>query len=187
MNINKIGVRYAKALVSLSIEKNITSEVYLDVQLLNDTFNMQTQLSHFFLNPTVKTSRKIQLIKNVYKDNISELTLNFILLVIKKGRELFLKDIFRNFFDFYRKLNKIKEVKLITHQEISEDTKENIIKLISKYLTDEYSVDIQHTVDNNLLGGFIMNVENKELDLSVKSQIELIKRNLINKTYQVKL
>ncbi|RKX17763.1 MAG: ATP synthase F1 subunit delta [Candidatus Zixiibacteriota bacterium] len=187
MNINKIGVRYAKALIALSVEKNIEDKVITDIRLINGLMHEEHRMEDFFKNPTVKMSDKIKFFQSVFQNNIDELTMKFLVMVINKGRELFLKDIFRNTIDFYRELKKIKEVTLITTNDIDSEIKENIINLMKNYFSKNYTIDIHHKVDEEQIGGFLLEVDNKQLDMTVKYQIETIKRDLINTTFQVKL
>lgn len=187
MNINKIGVRYAKALISLSVEKNIEDEVVADIRIVNELIHTEKQMDNFFKNPTVKIADKIKFFQTVFKGNINDLTMNFLVMVIKKGRELFLKDIFRNAIDLYRNLKGIKEVTLITTNDIDAKIKENITKLMKNYFSESYTIDIHHKIDKEQIGGFLLEVDNKQLDMTVKSQLETIKRDLINTTFEVKL
>ena len=187
MNINKIGVRYAKAFIALSIEKGIIDEVIVDIRLINELIHEEKRIDDFFRNPTVKVSDKIKFFQTVFQKNIHELTMKFLEMVIKKGRELFLKDIFRNAIDLYRELKKIKEVTLITTNDIDSEIKENIKQLMKSYFSKDYTIDIHHQTDKEQIGGFLLEVDNKQLDMTVKSQIKTIKRDLINTTFQVKL
>ncbi len=187
MNINKIGVRYAKALISLSVEKNIEDKVIEDVRLINSLMHEEKRMEVFFRNPTIKISEKINFFQTVFQKHINELTMSFLVMVIKKGRELFLKDIFRNALDFYRNLKKIKEITLTTTNDIDAKIKENIIRLMKSYFSKDYSIDIHHKIDKEQIGGFMLEVDNKQLDMTVKTQIETIKRSLINTTFEVKL
>ncbi len=187
MNINKIGVRYAKALITLSVEKNIEDKVIVDIRLINGLMHEEHRMEDFFRNPTVKMSDKIKFLQTVFQKNINELTMKFLVMVINKGRELFLKDIFRNAIDLYRKLKKIKEVSLITTNDIDSKIKENITNLMKSYFSKNYTIEIYHRIDKEQIGGFLLEVDNKQLDMTVKSQIETIKRDLINTTFEVKL
>lgn len=187
MNINKIGVRYAKALISLSVEKQIEDKIVADIHLINDLMHKEKQIDIFFRNPTVKISEKIIFFQKVFQNNINELTMKFLIMVVNKGRELFLKDIFRNAIDFYQDLKKIKKVTLITTQDINSETKENITNLMKDYFSENYTINIHHQVDKEQIGGFLLEVDNKQLDMTVKSQIKIIKKDLINTTFQVKL
>ncbi|HIE16201.1 MAG TPA: ATP synthase F1 subunit delta [Bacteroidales bacterium] len=187
MNINKIGVRYAKALVAFSIEQNIEDKVFTDIELINEIITESHEIDTFLKNPTIKISEKIIFFEKIFKDHIHKITLKFLILVIRKGRELFFKDIFRNIIDRYHKIKKIKKASLITANTITPKTKEDITTLIKKYFSDNYTIIFHHQIDKKQIGGFLLTIGNEEFDITIKSQLNHIKQNLINTNFQVKL
>ena len=61
MNTSKIPVRYAKALIELSDDKNITDEVYADILILQEIMKLP-EMKEILHSPVISSSKKNMLI-----------------------------------------------------------------------------------------------------------------------------
>ena len=105
------------------------------------------------------------------------LTYSFLKLLITNKREGYLKDITRNFHETYRKEAGYKAAKLISAFEIDPATLEQFRALIRKLYNTE--VDLTCKVDSKLIGGFILQVEDQQIDASVAAKLKKLKRELL--------
>ena len=48
------------------------------------------------------------------------------------------------------------------------------MRTISKKLADKETVELQATVDSGLIGGFVLNVGDKQIDASVRSKLRAL-------------
>lgn len=182
---HKIAVRYSKALFLLSKEKGLLDEVKEDMLLVNKVCNEVNDVKRMLSAPTIQTSKKQKVFSLIFKDNVNKLTLSFIDMLTKNKRETFITDITRNFIDLYRKDKNIKSATLTTAEEVSEKTRNEFINMIKKLYNSE--VELSTLVKDEIIGGFILRVEDKQIDTSVAYQLREIKRELINTTYDYKI
>lgn len=178
MNESKISVRYAKALFELGKEKELIDTVIKDIQLVDEVCK---NISDFWLmveSPVVKTSQKRASVKEIFGDRINKITLNFLDLVVQNRREIFLKNITRNFLALCRKDQGILAATLTSATAIEESSKENLSQLLSKSFDSK--IDLQEVVDKEIIGGFVLRVEDQQLDASVSTQLNNIKRELLS-------
>lgn len=188
MNLSKIGVRYAKALLELASDKNKLDVVYQDLKNVEQVMDDKSiSLYEVLNNPILKPSFKAHLIEEIFKTNVDELTLKFLLLVIKKGRESFFDAIFRNFYKQYNELNKIREINIITAIEPDNKIVEKIKALAHKIVPEDYKIKINTEQDKEIIGGFVLEVEDYEFDATVKNKLQTIKNELLNTSYKIKL
>ena len=176
MNQSKISVRYAKALFISSQEKNILEEIKNDITLVYKTIKEITEFRLFLTDPITKTSKKQLIFKNAFDRKVNNLTLSFIELIVKNKREMHLEDISRNFLDLYRKEKGIKKVVFTSATKASEHTKKNISELVKNVYKSE--VDLTETVNSDIIGGFILRIEDQQVDTSVSSKLEKFRREL---------
>jgi F-type H+-transporting ATPase subunit delta len=108
------------------------------------------------------------------------MTLSFINLLIKNRRESHLYDISRNFLSKFRKYNNIESASLTTAIEIDSVLLEKVKNLIKTSLKTE--IDLSTKIDNKIIGGFIIRVGDRQVDSSVKSNINKIRKKLLNAT-----
>ena len=132
-------------------------------------------------SPIVKKSDKISLFDGTFAGKIDELSLNFLKFLVEKNREIYVVDILRNFETSYRRKNNCKEVVITTAQPINDALRadiENRIKEVYKA-----NVDLKNKVDEQMIGGVIVRIENQQLDLSVRTQLQEIKQSLQRSIY----
>lgn len=177
MNNSLIAVRYAKALYALSVDKDITDIIYKDIKEVERLFCESPDLFIFLTNPIYKPSQKKSIFRQLLKDQLQTSTLNFIDLLIDQEREKMIKDIIRDFCDFYRSGKNIKNVIFISATTLSDSFVEEIRNLLKKNYESEIELTIE--IKPNLLGGFILMVDGKLMDASISSQIKQIKRRLV--------
>ncbi len=177
MDQSKITVRYAKAFFSLAQEKKQLDTIKKDVDLIFGLCKESTDFRLLLESPVVKTSQKIKLIKSIFTGKIDPLSLNFLELVTSNKREAHLAGICRNFLAMYREEQGVKSAVLTTATELSPE----LTKEFQQKLEQEYKAHIELTkqVDSSLIGGFVLRVDDKQLDASIASQLKKVKEKLL--------
>ncbi len=176
MNDSKISVRYAKALFLSGKEENLLEVVLKDMKLIQSTSGVKG-FKEYIESPVIKTSTKKALIKKVFSENISELSMRFYNLVLTNRRETYLEGIIRNFIALYREDKGIKSANLKVPFHISENNRKKFISLLED--TYRSKIEMVEQVDAELIGGFILKVEDEQYDASVKSGLAKIKKKLL--------
>ncbi len=186
MSVQRIASRYAKSLMDLAIEQNKLERVLEDVQ----SFKAATEVRDFYLllkSPIVKASKKISILNELFEGKYDELSMAFLRILVNKGREEYLPEISEVFIDHYRELKGISSVRLITATPV-EDA---VLKQIeSKLLASEETaktVEITTEVDPELIGGFVIEFEDKMYDASIANKIEALKKEFAGNTYVSKV
>ena len=177
MNESKISVRYAKALLSFAKENNATKSIKNDVELIDETCHIATDFTQVLENPVVTSSQKQNLLHQIFGAKINPITIKFLDLILKNKRETYLRDITRVFLDFYRKEKGIKKAVLTTAKPISKE----MIAKIKSMLTINFKtqIELSEKQDAKIIGGFLIRVEDQQIDSSVASKLKKIKQKII--------
>jgi len=176
MNYSKIAIRYAKALFLAALEEQKLEVLYRDLMAIQETVETNKDLRFFLKTPVLNPSEKKNFLTNALKPYIDNLTLRFLVLITEHRRENLLNDMIRNFIAQYHKYHQIVSASLITP--VTVDT-EFINKIKSKLeLAMSKKFDIKIEVQEELIGGFILQIEDKEFDASIKTQLNKIKTKL---------
>jgi F-type H+-transporting ATPase subunit delta len=83
------------------------------------------------------------------------------------------------YIDFYREKNNIYSGKLITATAIDALTEKRLIAIIENQ--KKGTLEVKKEINEALLGGFILEVDNTRWDASMQSQLQKIKNELISK------
>ena len=177
MNESIISVRYTKAIFAIAVDKKSLEAVKADMDDIFAIMNESAELQAFFKNPVLKPSKKEELVKLIFP-KFNFYTLSFINLLIQNRREEYLHSISRNFLDRYMKFKGIETGMVTTAVKMPEPILEKIKVLIQDALKKE--VEISNKVDENIIGGMIIQIGDKQFDASVKSSLEKTKRTLLN-------
>ena len=113
-------------------------------------------------------------------------TNGFIKLLVVKGRELNLPEIAGAFIDQYNVLKNIRMVKLTTAAPMATAIKASIEGKIAGYMPKD-TVDLKIAVDEELIGGFVLEVEDKLYDASVRKSLNEIRSKIIDTSYVTKI
>lgn len=175
MNDSKISVRYARALFQSALEKKSLDKVNKDMVLISDLCKVP-EMKEFLNSPVIPPSKKEVILHNMIGKDVEAITLSMIDLVVKNGRESFLPAIARVFVHETLKYKGITETVLTTAVKVDDSVKNQISALISKEFKTE--VHIEEVIDKDIIGGFILKIDDKYIDASIQSRLRKIRKEL---------
>lgn len=182
MHRSLIAIRYAKALYLKGIEDNILEEIATDIQQVHQTLTDSPDLYQVFHQPTLDTSKKRAIFDQVFEKHIHSITLDFLELIIQNKREIYLEDIFRNFTDLYNEYRGIKTVLLTTTVDLTDKEKHSVSEFVKKNF-DAQQIDLDVEVDKDIIGGFIIQINDQLFDASVRRQLDKIRQQFLHKKF----
>jgi F-type H+-transporting ATPase subunit delta len=178
LNESKISVRYAKALFSSAVERNLLDDIKKDIDFLLHLLQTQPRFKELLSSPVVKAKGKGEFLNKIFKDQCQQLTMDFLHLLLKNNREVFLLEMCLNFQSLFSKLTGIKSAKLTTAIELDNTQLQKFNQIIQVHFGSK--AEVMTMVDENLLGGFILKVEDQQLDASVSTQLKKMRRELVS-------
>lgn len=178
----RIAARYAKSLVDLAIEKNQLETVYKDMIFLQQACKSSRELVSFLRSPIITADKKDKILTAITEGNVGELTAAFNKLLIRKGREEHLPEIVTAVITIYNKLKDIHKIKLTTAETVSEEMKQSIVNKIKKE-TPLQHIELETAVKPELIGGFVLEFDNKLIDASIERDLREIKKQFRQNVY----
>ena len=181
MRHSRVTIRYAKALLQLAIEQNILEQSYADMVLLDSVFKQNKDLSLLLKSPIVKTDQKLSIFKLIFESKIGEVSMAFINIITTKKRESLLALIASSFISLYKEHNKIETASVTTATPLDETLRAEVINFIKKHGND--NVELTEKVDENIIGGAIIRMGDKQLDASVSKAISELRQSFNSNLY----
>ncbi|MEO1261680.1 MAG: ATP synthase F1 subunit delta [Bacteroidota bacterium] len=182
MSVHRIANRYATSLAELAEEQGKLDRVKEDVESFNEVCGNRD----FWLmlkSPIVSADRKSQVFDKLFDGKYDKLTMAFLKILLKKGREAYLPEIGDEFLVLYKKVKHISSVKLTTAKELSKEAVDAIRKKLAASSATEDQVELQTVVDPSLIGGFVVEFEDKLYDASVAHKLNLLKSEFKDNLY----
>ncbi|MBQ0029040.1 MAG: F0F1 ATP synthase subunit delta [Bacteroidales bacterium] len=186
MDTGRISTRYAKALLEVAVKNGSADKVYEEMEMLANSFKEFPVLKKALANPQVDSKERKQLVLSAAGNESSPVSSEFskfIDLVIERKRESYFQTISLVFQDLYRKEKNIVIGKLTTAVETSDQVKEKMKELVAEIaqIPSDGKVEFVSEVDPKIIGGFQLQVESQLLDASVATQLQSIKKTLMDK------
>ncbi|OQY96442.1 MAG: ATP synthase F1 subunit delta [Sphingobacteriales bacterium UTBCD1] len=182
----RLAARYAKSLVDLSIERGQLENIIKDMQWLQLLCRESREFVNVLRSPIINLEKKDRIIDAVIKNNVSELTMIFAHLLVKKGRESHLPEIISSFIDQYKEYKHIYTVKLTTAAPLSEELKSAIVKQIQT-VSEMKNIELETAVKPELIGGFVLQAGDKLVDASISYDLKEIARQFESNDFVYKI
>lgn len=184
MSTGMIAAKYASALLKFVDETGSGEKTFNQVCSLDCALDTIEVLRNVVFNPvSVSKEEKIKACETVLQgEKMTDELSRFLSLVIDNGRIQYLRLILKSFRERYLKSRNIHIVQLTTAIE-SEELSKKITDLVKRNTGGE--VILQTQVDASLIGGFVFRCDDLMLDASVRRQLDVIKRQFIEKNRRI--
>ncbi|MCH5596873.1 ATP synthase F1 subunit delta [Niabella ginsengisoli] len=182
----RLAYRYAKALLDIAIEKGQLDRVFTDVQWLKEVCQQSSDFVSLLRSPIIKADKKQKIVDAITKDSISEITNGFIRLLISKVRESHLPEMLNEFVKLYKQHKNISTVKLTTAVPVSDAVKDGIIAQVKK-AADIENVELEETVNPDIIGGFVLEMGDKMIDASIAYDLREVAKQFKNNDFIYKV
>ena len=174
MSLYRIAYRYAKSLLLLAEEKKILNNISVDAELIYNTIFVSKELRSVLKSPVVKLNIKKSLLNKIFENKICQEAMNFLDFVIEKKREDILLEIFKEFLLLVDKENNVINTKVVSAVALNDETKQSIIRKFENRTGK--NIKVNYTLDPELIGGFIIKIEDTVYDASIKNQLQLLRK-----------
>ncbi|SHJ80640.1 ATP synthase F1 subcomplex delta subunit [Anaerobranca californiensis DSM 14826] len=172
-----IANRYALGLFKIAEENNLVDKITEDCLFLMEVFNSTPELQKILENPKISKEDKFNLINQGLKESLHHYTIDFIALMVEKGRASQLKDSLARYVTLAEKAKGLINVEVTSAVELEGEQIQRLRKGLVKMTGKE--VNIKNFTDPSILGGLIIKIGNKVIDGSIKNQIDKIKNSLL--------
>ncbi len=178
----RLATRYAKSLIGLAQERGELETVYQDMLFLQAICKSNKDFVNLLRSPVIQAAKKEAILTAITKGRISTLTAAFTKLLTDKGREEDLPEIIGAFITQYNTIEGIQKIKLTTAVPVSDEIKDDIVNKV-KASTGFDKVEVESVVNENLIGGFVLEYNNNLVDASVLRDLKDIKKQFQQNVY----
>jgi len=174
MRISLVSERYAKALFELAVEKKQEDAIYSDARELVSVCQENKLLVLVLKSPVIGEQKKEKILKDLFESRFNGMTMKFLLILVRKNRELYIPEIARKLITMYKEYKKILSVTLTTAIPMTEAIRNRVSTIMKDYT--KWQVELVQKIDPKIIGGFILNWNDMQYDASIYYQIERMRR-----------
>lgn len=205
MNTGIIATRYATALLKLVEETGSGDVVAAQVQVIEKALDEVPEFRRAVDDPAVSVVRKISLFEAALKDSMAQELRKFLELLIRNGRIGDVRLVLTTFVTEYYRSRHIKRARLVVADPALLDPEptpsdpvpvEGALRQVQRPALESRLRDLiekqtgcrlilKTEVNPSLIGGFVFEVEDTVLDASVSRQLDIIRRQFIEKNRRI--
>jgi F-type H+-transporting ATPase subunit delta len=137
------------------------------------------ELREFFYGIHIPEGQKRQAI-DALTEEMTTSTTNFLKLLIDNGRTEILEDVVPRYEDLVEEYQGKVEVELTTAVELSDEMLDRVRSRLGEILEDR-EVLLETNVNPNLLGGAIVRVGERQIDASIRAQLQALREEMLQR------
>jgi F-type H+-transporting ATPase subunit delta len=173
--VEEIARVYAEALFDVAKEKDKLDRVYEELNQFAEVLAGDRQLQIFFFSPYFSSAEKREGLERAVSSADPEFV-NFLELLIEKHRMPLIFRIQRQFEERWKEENRKLDVTVTSAVELDPRVVERVGAEIEKQTGR--SVELRSAVDEDILGGIVLQVGNMVLDASIRNRLDKLRRNI---------
>ena len=171
MQNSQISKRYSSALFSVAANFRIVDEIFNDFNKFINFCYEKLCLKEFISQTFIDKQERFEVIELLGKELFfNEYFINFLHLLIEQERIGYLPKIFTEYSNLRDNSNNVLKVKVISAKELKPEEKSKLIEMTEKAM--KKTVSIKSEIDENILGGYIINIDNVLYDSSIKTRLD---------------
>lgn len=168
--------RYASALLEVGKEYQLLDEFFEQYTEIVNQINQEKRFEQLLNSPQITDSEKKKIISEVFGEAINPYLLNFIYILIDKGRLNLIKEMFLDFQEMVYEEKNILPTKVVSAIPLGEEQLSQIKEKLSNKFQKE--ILLENKVDSSIMGGLVVYAVDKIMDGSIKSKIAKLRIDL---------
>ena len=169
----KAAIPYAEALFDFSQSTKLVQKNLEDLRSILLKIRASENLSSCLANPLISIGDKKKVLKSLFLDKVSSSVLNFLFILIERRRVHLIEAIINCYTDLVNQLDSTTSVIVYTAYLFNED-QERILKEKLEIMTEAKQIKLSIEIKSELIGGFVVKMGSKVIDLSISGQLNQI-------------
>ena len=170
---------YAQALFEAAHERDELEETLENLKEFVSALHESEELSEFFYGVHIPEMQKRRAI-DALTEEMTTSTRNFLKVLIDNGRTDILEDVVPRYEDLVEDYQGKVEVELTTAVELSDEMLDRVRSRLGEILEDR-EVLLETHINPNLLGGAIVRVGERQIDRSVRAQLQGLREEMLER------
>ncbi|TJZ61341.1 ATP synthase F1 subunit delta [Sphingobacterium olei] len=175
MSVFKVASRYAKSLIDLAQQQGSLEVIKVDMEQIVALIKSNSELQAVLSNPIIKIDKKSSILEALFKDKVRPEILGFFNIMVRKGRSGLVYATAQEFIREYNEVKGIVNAEVTSATALSEANLQSLKAKIAQEINAE--VILTNKVDTALIGGFVVKVGDRQLDVSIAGKLNKLERH----------
>lgn len=172
-----VSKTYGEALFKLAIEENDLDTIAEEAKSTLSAIQKNEDLIKLLNHPKISRDEKVAMVENIFKGNVSDTIVGFLVIIVEKGRYSDLEAIFEYFLAQVKEYRNIGVAYITSAVPLTEEQKKMTLDRLLK-VTKYVQFDMHYTVDESLIGGMVIRIGDRVVDSSVRTKLNTMASKL---------
>lgn len=173
-----IANRYSNALVQLAKESTVSFEkISEDLSTVKNAIEASSELRTSLTSPRVTIETKKAILSDIFTNKINRLILNFLDVLVEKGRFSAFDEIVNCYSRELDKINNLERITVTSAVELKPEQKERIENKLSEKLGK--AVLINWLISCDIIAGLLVQIGDRVIDTGIKHKLEDLTKNIM--------
>jgi F-type H+-transporting ATPase subunit delta len=169
--------RYVRALFDTAQREGVTEKIETDLETVDALLRTTPNFLRVLRAPTIDRTRKKDLLRQVFAEQISALALRFLYLIVDKRREAILADVNREFRTLSYRQRNIQPVTVRVATRMTADERGALTRALEARTGK--TIELQEEIDADLIGGAVLRIGDTIIDGSVAGHLRRLRERLV--------
>ncbi|MEZ5347067.1 MAG: ATP synthase F1 subunit delta [Pyrinomonadaceae bacterium] len=181
MSVETVARRYAGALADVVTTAGDAETVKTELKTWQEMFDSNRDLHSAFYNPAIAHNSKEKVLESlIAKTNPSKTTANFLRVLLRNNRLTEISTINETLDSVLEARNGVVSATVTSARELSEGERSELRASLAK-VTGGSDIRLNFEIDESVIGGAITRVGSTVYDGSIRTQLELLKEEMIKR------
>jgi len=172
-----IGERYAGALFAIAENSDRLDEIGGELNEIENLIMFNSDFNMFLNHPKFSHKEKKEILDDIFKDNISNIVLNFLKILLDKNRIVVFKSINNSYKKILAEKRRILTANITTAIEMDYDVRAKLRAKLESIYNKE--IEFNYSTDNQIIAGMVIEIGDKTIDGSLKTKLENMKKQIV--------
>ena len=174
-----VAGKYASALYVTAVRGNALDPVETELEQVCGAAEINPVFSDFLKDPSVPKTARMKAIEEIFKQTkFNDVTKNFLAVLAENGRLNQLQRISSCYSELLLAHRGEVKATVTAALELSQGELEDIKNSLKGYLKPGQTLKVEQKVDRSIIGGIVVDIQDKHIDLSIDTKIKQMEKLL---------
>ena len=174
---NPTAVAYARSILELANEKGQAAEFGQELATIGELLRQSPSFAEFLADPGIGAAERTAALDRLFRGRASPLVMNLMGVLNNRGRLNLLGAVSDAYADLLDEQLGNVEVDVTVAQKLDPSQLEQVRQRVSQALGK--NAVVHQYVDEDIIGGLVLQVEDRLIDASVKSQLDAMRQRML--------
>ena len=172
--MTEFGREYGEGLYDLCAEEKIDHQIMQELQDLKNTFRENADFIRLLGNMSLSKEERVSIVDRALAGQVHPYVLNFIKLLVERGAVHAFSECVEAYRDIYHREHRVSVAEVTSARPLTDSQRARLIEKLQQMSGKQ--IEIHETVDPELLGGILLQMDGKRYDNTLVSRLSSIRQ-----------